>query len=290
MGAVAVVAAISAACVLLGFWQWGRHEYKAGVRDAQEAAADAGVAELSEVMGADGVVTQSSGEWRTVTAKGTWAEKTLTVLRGRTVDGGRVVQYLAWFVTADGSSLLVDAGWTPATEVPDVGIVTEPALADGTIEVVLRAWEDDDGRGTTSASRITPAQVPDAPTGDVIGGYGTLTDPCVDGACTADLSPVPVPEVGIGPHFAYAIQWWMFAVLVPIAAVLLWRRNRQHAEEDAEEQVPLLHDDSWRDHTTGPAEDEPEPRAGRRRRTDEEIEDAILDAQERALRRQLPPT
>ncbi len=288
MGAVVAVAAISAACVLLGFWQWDRHEYKAGVRDAQAAAAAAGVGTLAELMGSDGTVTQDSGEWRTVTATGTWADDTLTVLRGRTADGGRTVQYLAWFVTDAGVSLLVNAGWTPATEVPDVGEVEDPVLTDGTIEVVLRTWEDDDGRGTASASRITPAQVPDAPTGDVIGGYGTLTDPCVDAGCTADLSPVPVPEVGIGPHFAYAIQWWMFAVLVPIAAVLLWRRNREHVAEQ-EESVPLLHDDSWRDHTTGPVADE-EPAPGRRRRTDEEIEDAILDAQERALRRQLPPT
>jgi hypothetical protein len=42
-------------------------------------------------------------------------------------------------------------------------------------------------------------------------------------------SPALVPEPNhsdIGPHLAYAIQWWLFSAMVPVGWVVLLRRER----------------------------------------------------------------
>ena len=38
---------------------------------------------------------------------------------------------------------------------------------------------------------------------------------------------IPPPDhSSIGPHMAYAIQWWLFSAMVPVGWVVLLRRER----------------------------------------------------------------
>jgi surfeit locus 1 family protein len=39
------------------------------------------------------------------------------------------------------------------------------------------------------------------------------------------LSPVPIPDLGEGPHLGYAVQWFLFAGVVVVAYPLLLRRQ-----------------------------------------------------------------
>ena len=78
---------------------------------------------------------------------------------------------------------------------------------------------------------------------------------------------IPRPDEDLGPHLAYAIQWWLGAVAVYVLLVVYARKEAQRRLLPAE---------------AGPAPAEPASRAtgrrsGRRELTDEEWED-LADA------------
>lgn len=262
---VAVVAlAVMAVCVVAGRWQWGRHEDRAEARDAYRAAVGLAPAPLASLVPAGAETLPAGAEWRTASVTGAFQPDSLTLLRNRSVDGVRSRQHLAWFSTGDGAALLVLTGWTPQPRDPS-DPADDPLLpADTrTITVVLRAQEPDDGRRDAGATRVAAAHLPPPPA-EPRPGYGVLVDGgCARADCAALFgTPVPMAEPTLGPHLAYAVQWWLFAALAPWGAVTLLRA-------DARKPRPL------RD--SAPRGGRDPSRRGPRRRgpTDEEVEDAL---------------
>ncbi|WP_062296123.1 SURF1 family protein [Demequina maris] len=261
VGIVILALAVCAVAVRAGFWQLGRHEARSAAITLYEANAAADPVPLAEAVPAGSAV--GDAEWTRVTVDGEFEQGSTTLLRNRPVDRERTWHVLAWFDTDDGRSLLVDAGWVPIPDSgePD-GVVPDLPTGDVTLEVVLRAAEEDDGRRDDGATRITPAQMP-APDAEPIDGYGMVQQVCTASGCEDALgSQVPLPTLSLGPHLAYTWQWFAFAVIAPVAGVLLARREWQAtAGDDAPGGAPR------------------EPREPRRRRraepTDEEIEDAL---------------
>ncbi|MFN3866180.1 MAG: SURF1 family protein, partial [Demequina sp.] len=228
-----VVAGVAA---LLGLWQHGRHVERADALAAFEAAAHLDPVRVGDVVPVDAAHLPPGGEWRMVTATGTFDPDSLTVLRTRPVESTPAWQYLAWLNTDDGRSFLIDLGWIRQpgpTEDPAVPSLS--ANQQVTVTSVIRAWEPDDGKGAgASITRITPEQLP-APAGDPVPGYGMLREFCDADGCFATPvgAPVPLPALSVGPHLAYAWQWWLFAAMAPVGGVLLLRRDGQLADAQA---------------------------------------------------------
>jgi cytochrome oxidase assembly protein ShyY1 len=277
LAAIALVLAalaISALAVTAGRWQWGRHETRSHALAAYTAAAGASPVPLSTLDPGSAAALPAGSEWRLATASGTFVPGSLTVLRNRALEGGRVSEYLAWFLLDDGRTLLVQTGWQPLE-----GDAAPPALPEGRVDVTieLRNQEPDDGKRGDGATRIVAAQLPEAP-GPSLAGYGVLRGAC-DASCVVQYGhPVPDPELTLGPHLAYTVQWYGLAVLAPAGAVLMLVRA---GAETA-------------DATTGPKRSGGGPGAGRpgrgpvaggpgrgrdrgqgREPTDEEVEDAL---------------
>jgi len=40
------------------------------------------------------------------------------------------------------------------------------------------------------------------------------------------ISFLPKPKLSSGPHFSYAIQWIIFAILLPVGWVILYRSEK----------------------------------------------------------------
>jgi cytochrome oxidase assembly protein ShyY1 len=71
----------------------------------------------------------------------------------------------------------------------------------------------------------------------VLGGYIEQTAPAPRGD-SPELIPDPEHN-DIGPHMAYAIQWWLFSAGVPVGWVILVRRERRdRAEATASSTTP----------------------------------------------------
>lgn len=136
--------------------------------------------------------------------------------------------------------LLVNRGWIDSngsqTAFPKI-----PAPAKGEITVTGRLMPDE----TTGDSGIKNIQgLPDRQVmlinseqqakslgKQVLGGYIEQTAPAPKGD-SPELIPDPEHN-DIGPHMAYAIQWWLFSAGVPVGWLILVRRERRDRAEAA---------------------------------------------------------
>jgi cytochrome oxidase assembly protein ShyY1 len=215
---LAVVAVVS--FVPLGLWQLRRHDEKSDLR-----------ARVAEAQALDPVLIEdlSAGEYRTVIARGEYdAAMETRVLRSQAGSSGYLV--LTPLLLPDGSGVLVDRGWAPL----DGDYRGGGSAPSGIVTVTGTLWPAEEG------SSIPP----DLAAGD--DGLPTVVrriDPEIQGAFTdyslrneylvltgsspppGDLAVPDQPEVSLGPHLGYALQWFAFAVIVVIGYPLLLRRT-----------------------------------------------------------------
>ncbi|QLE71502.1 SURF1 family protein [Streptomyces rectiverticillatus] len=224
--------------IKLGFWQFHRHEHRVARNDfvARSLAADpVPVTELSE-PGKD----VSGDVWRKVTASGTFDTKGEVVVRLRTdADGKSGYMVLTPLLLPDGRAALVNRGWIPSTgDLTKFPEVPAPPAGKVTVTGRLRADETDssgikDTRGLPprQVMRINSERQAESLHRPVLGGYIELTAPD-----PGDKGPEPVAAPdhdSIGPHMAYAVQWWLFAAFVPVGWVVLVRRERRDRAAEA---------------------------------------------------------
>ncbi len=241
-----IMLALIPTMIELGFWQLHRHEHKVALnRVIAESLAAKPVP--AESLTAPGRAVAHDDLYRRVTAKGSFDTADEVVVRRRTNSDEAVgFHVLTPFVLTDGRVLLVNRGWIPAdgaqTEVPKI-----PAPPKGEITVTGRLMADEtsadsgikDVRGLPDrmVMLINSEQRAKDLGKEVLGGYIALTAPEPRGG-----SPEQIAEPdhsGIGPHMAYAVQWWLFAAGVPVGFVVLARRERRDRQEAAEqEQTP----------------------------------------------------
>ena len=255
MATVLVTVAITTVSIVAGQWQYDRYTVRSQAQDAYERASRAPVEDFDQLMDNAASVPLNL-TWRTVTVRGSYEPDTLTVLRNRPVNSIAATHAIAWFVTLDGHALAVNAGWAPSSGA-QAQVLDSLPTGDVTARVVLREWEEDDGRRDSGATRIAPEQLP-APPAEPYPGYGMVRHDCEPGpgcAVPRDTREVPVPSLGTGPHLSYAFQWWVFAALAPLGAALLLRRDSAGA-------LPAR--------TPPPASSRPS-----RELSDEEVEDAL---------------
>lgn len=218
----------------LGFWQLHRHEHKV----AQNAlishnlkAKPVPVAALTS----PGHVVPRSDYWRAVKATGTYDEKHEVVVRRRTsTDGSIGFHVLVPFDLKGGGTVMINRGWIATADdqraFPDV-----PAAPKGEVTVTgrLKADETTGSSGIKDLSDlpdrqvmlINSAQQAKLLSRPVLGGYLEQTGPVPSGG-KPELIEAP-DDGSIGPHMAYAVQWWLFAAGVPVGYVVLARREKR---------------------------------------------------------------
>jgi len=223
------------AMIWLGFWQYHRHEARVA-RNELIAHSLTAPPVAFDSLSSPGWSMPRDLAWRTVTATGRYDQAHEFVVRGRTEPGGSSIGYFVVtpLVLADGrGSVLVNRGWvdsgSDATSYPEV-----PAAPGGDVTVTgrLRADEttassgirDRGGLPARQYKLINSAQQAAASGATVLGGYLELA------SATPAVGPSPVllaepNHSDIGPHMAYAVQWWLFASLVPVGLVVLARRE-----------------------------------------------------------------
>ncbi|WP_431045078.1 SURF1 family cytochrome oxidase biogenesis protein [Streptomyces sp. P1-3] len=225
--------------IKLGFWQLHRHEDRVAHNELIADSLNAPAVPVGKLT-APGRAVPRDATWRTVTATGRYDAGHEVVVRQRTGDDERVGYFVVTpLLTRDGEAVLVNRGWIPAgddlTRFPKV-----PAAPGGEVTVTgrLRADEttgssgikDKKGLPDRQVMLINSAQAAKALSRPVLGGYIELTSSSPKG--TRQPTPVAAPDhSGIGPHMAYAIQWWLFAAGVPAGWIVLVRRERRDRAE-----------------------------------------------------------
>jgi cytochrome oxidase assembly protein ShyY1 len=223
-------------CIKLGFWQLHRHESRVARNNLIGASLKAAPVPFGSLSPTPGYAVPSSLTWRTVTATGVYDTAHEFVVRQRTASDGSTMGFFV--VTplklADGyGEVLVNRGWVnsgdDATQFPPV-----PAAPSGQVTLTGRLRSDETYAASGIHNRghlpdrqfmlINTAEQTKATGGTLLGGFLELADTTPEPASQPQLIPPP-DHSDIGPHLAYAIQWWLFAAMIPVGAWILIRRE-----------------------------------------------------------------
>jgi cytochrome oxidase assembly protein ShyY1 len=226
LGLIALAGVLIAACIYLGDWQHQRYEQRAAINERIAAAeADDSPAPVETLLTVD-TQPDDGTVWTKVRATGTFDTEGQILIRARSVNSQAGYEVVTPLLLADGTAVLVDRGWIPsspsgATELPDV-----PAAPDGEVEITgrVRASESriadiNEVDGARQARSVNVDQIADDLDYPVLGGYITDDDPA------AGFTEIPVVEQRSWQNFAYAYQWWLFALLIPVGLVMIARRE-----------------------------------------------------------------
>ncbi|GAA3369739.1 SURF1 family protein [Streptomyces sannanensis] len=229
-----VALALIPVMIELGFWQLHRHEKRVAQNtliSGNLAAKPVPVTELTS----PGHTVPRADYWRPVTATGTYDAAHEVVVRRRTSADEQVGYHvLTPLVLRDGQAVLVDRGWIPFAADQEAFPEIPPApRGEVTVAGRLKADETTAASGIKDLRDLPPRQImlinseqqAEALGRPVLGGYLELTAPAPRGG-TPQLIPAP-DDSSIGPHMAYAVQWWLFAAAVPLGWVILVRREKR---------------------------------------------------------------
>lgn len=236
LGLTLAGAVVMVACALLSQWQWGRAVERAAANDVIAESREA--APLDETLPA-GKALDPDERWTLVEAVGVYDTANEIVLRAQTNNGVNGFEIVTPLVLADGTAILVDRGFIASEStghVPDY-----PAAPSGEVQVTGRVYEYEESGGGVSEvdGHLEARRLSD----DLLGPH---LDRELRSAWIADVEPagltaLETPSFKDWQNYSYAVQWALFAAMVPLGWVVLARRERKDmdkadadAAEDAE--------------------------------------------------------
>ena len=213
LGGIALALVFAVVCILLGRWQWGRYEDRQVRAAAVTAHYAAPPMPLAAV--ADRLPLSEDDQWLRVTATGRYATAAQLLVRNRALDGQPGLEVLVPFDLdgpLSGHRLLVDRGWVPnADSASQLPTVPPAPTGDLTVQGWLRSGEADLGKdlpaGQLASIDIATAEAQTG--GHLLDTYLSLESETTGAATPARPAPLEAPDTGLGPHQAYAFQWWL---------------------------------------------------------------------------------
>jgi cytochrome oxidase assembly protein ShyY1 len=214
---------LGAVFVTMGQWQLDRLHQRQERNASALANAQAPVRPYSAVF--THPITEAD-EWQRVEARGVFDAEHQFVLRYRTNGDDKGYQVVTPLLTPTGA-VLVDRGFVRLGQGEQIP-VTAPAPPAGEVSVVGHVRRDERGR----RSALTPVQGQMRLINSVSIG-AQLPYPVANGYLSAltlvppqspDFQPIALLDLSDGPHFWYALQWFMFT-LVAAAGVIVFIRG-----------------------------------------------------------------
>jgi cytochrome oxidase assembly protein ShyY1 len=236
---LAVVLLLAYACLLLGRWQWHRLESKRTNNQIIRTNENAPPRPVAQVL-REGRNPDPTQQYAVVSATGTYDAARTVIIRYQTDDHGQSgVDVVVPLVTPSGTALLVDRGWlaTPNQGLTDPSQVPPPPS--GTVTVTGSVRRDADGSSAHvvdgSARAVSSARIEPAIGIPVYGGFVDLKTETPAAATPLELAEPP--DLGNGPHFFYALQWWFFGLLALFGfGYLAWEEATGRAQRRRDQQ------------------------------------------------------
>ena len=235
------VAVLGVVFVSMGEWQLDR------LAQRKERNATTIANEQSPVRPYEQVFTKQitdADQWQRVEARGTFDADQQFVVRYRSSGELEGYEVLTPLRTANGV-VLVDRGFIPVprgTQIPS----TAPPPPTGEVIVVGHVRRNEKGRraATTPANNQVRLINSDAiamtlPYPIKSGYIGLLT---VQPEQEGGFQPIQLPELSEGPHFWYAVQWFMFTA-VGVAGIVVFIRTDLRVRREEREDATQAHAD-----------------------------------------------
>ena len=223
LGLLVFVVVLGGIFVRLGEWQGHRLEQRKESNAAVVAHENNPVMPLSQRGYA---VVQDGDQWQRVTVTGTFDASHQIEVRYRSNDGATGTEVVTPLRTTDGKIVLIDRGFIVrgAGEAPPE---TLPAPPSGTVTIVGHLRRSENGQTEAITPALGAVRLVNAPAigawmgTDLVNGYIGLLEitPAQDGP----FVPVVTPTLDEGPHFWYAVQWFMFTGIALTGLVVFIR-------------------------------------------------------------------
>jgi cytochrome oxidase assembly protein ShyY1 len=210
LGALAIALAFAVAAFFLGRWQWHRYEAKAARADRINSHYDASPRPVKDVVGSTPVPLGL--EWTRVTMHGRYAVDETLLVRNRPHDGAYGYEVVVPFRDTTAGTVLVDRGWVLNAQNAET-LPSYPAapIQDVTVTGWVRPSEPSLGRTPPRGqlASINLAEASRAVQTPLLGGYVVLeVERLPSGIAPPRPTPLEAPDTDLGPHQAYAFQWW----------------------------------------------------------------------------------
>jgi cytochrome oxidase assembly protein ShyY1 len=227
LGALALAAVFAVIAYYLGQWQYGRHEYKVERNARLDTQYRAAPVPLASVLTSSPLSIER--DWTHVTATGSYRDTEQWYVRNRPNGGVYGYEILAPFDLAGGGTVLIDRGWVQNS--PEGANVLPPVPGVPTGSVTMTGWvrpgEDSRNRSMPRGqlATINVADATKAMGEPLLGGYVLLDEEkTADGSTPARPRALEPPDRSLGPHQAYAFQWWLS---MPVGLLLIWMGIRR---------------------------------------------------------------
>lgn len=209
--------------VNLAFWQLRRHDERVTFNDSVRARS------LDAPRNVDGLLAIDNDpknlEWYLAEASGTYLEGEDLLLVNLSQDGRAGVDPVSPLRLDDGRVLLVNRGFIPLSE-------AVPPAPSGRVTIVGRVRAPQERRRgalTDPATgelreiqRLDPQRLAAQLPGEVLPFYVDLLQS--DPADSPSLSRIAEPELTLGPHLSYVVQWFVFSACAIAAWAFIVRR------------------------------------------------------------------
>lgn len=302
--ALALVAAV--ACGFLASWQDNRRAARDAEIERIETNYHGAARPLPEVLPDRTAALPVDAEWAKVTATGTYDTAATVLARNRSLQNQAGFYVVVPLVLDSGDTIAVVRGWVPTTSegsAPAPEAIPAPPAGEVDVEMWLRPRQDASGDSNPPGliRAIDPDVIPgmDSP---VTEAYGQLSaeDPAPAGE---GLTPLPPPSTDPGSHLSYTFQWIVFGIMILIGVVYAARREKRALDaarsEESADAAPTEYVVVDKAALTGGGRraagmgtgsgrygggrtarpGRADPRSAQRQRTEEELEDALLDSQ-----------
>ena len=232
--------------VNLGFWQLRRLHEKQSHNASVERNEAVPIAPIGSVVNPNEPTNQASAlAFRRVTATGTYDTDNEVIVRARSFNERPGVWVASPLRLPDGNGVIVVRGFlpsqgtlqsVPADAEPPSGPVTVEGLVQETQTRGLIGPTDPSGR-LTDIARVDVDRLQQQIPYHLYPVWLQLTS---SSPAQAGSEPeiLPPPVLDEGPHFSYAVQWFIFSTIAVIGYPLILRRsarNRELAADDDDE-------------------------------------------------------
>lgn len=221
----AVVMTMAVVFVFLGLWQLNRHQERVAQNEIGEQRLGATATELGELL--ETSEDLETLEFRRVEVTGEYAPEREVLIRSQVHLGTAGFHVVTPLVGESGESVLVNRGWVPLNmdrppveASPPSGVVTVEGWVELTEERPPLGPEDPPDGELAILSRIDIDRIAQQLSVDVAPVYVVRE---VGGEPPILVRPPAFDDQG--PHLAYAIQWFGFAIVGLVGYYFLARRR-----------------------------------------------------------------
>jgi cytochrome oxidase assembly protein ShyY1 len=220
MGYLALTVVFAIVSSFFGLWQWDRRGQAVAAINVLEANWDRDPQELMSVEG----LSPTSDQWTPVLVRGEYAPEDQMLVRTRPRGGQVGFEVLVPLRSGTGSTVVVNRGWIPIAE-SSTSQQNIPPSPQGEVKMI----------GYIQTLKDTRSEPGDLPINQInyLNPTSFSSQPLPTNYLQlASMTPmdnqvaiIPLPELSNGPHFSYAIQWILFALMLPIGWYVLLKNE-----------------------------------------------------------------